>query len=163
GTGGLTPAAPAAFEARLWRRQGPTAKAPLGAPGAVPLLYPGENLGAGADHPSVRHRPRRTGDHPYEQRGAPPRVLGAAWQGGRRTGKPPLRLRRWAGLWAAWRRGSAAGTASWRLLVVPDCRGGARPRKVPDCTRRVLRDAGARSTAIWPDEAALSLWALPAD
>jgi hypothetical protein len=27
----------------------------------------------------------------------------------------------------------------------------------------VLRDAGARSTAIWPDEAALSLWALPAD
>jgi hypothetical protein len=27
----------------------------------------------------------------------------------------------------------------------------------------VLRDAGARSTAVWPDEASLSLWALPPD
>ena len=27
----------------------------------------------------------------------------------------------------------------------------------------MLRDAGARSTAIWPDEAALSLWSLPPD
>ena len=27
----------------------------------------------------------------------------------------------------------------------------------------MLRDAGARSTAIWPDEASLSLWTLPPD
>jgi hypothetical protein len=33
---------------------------------------------------------------------------------------------------------------------------------VADRARRVLREAGARSTAIWPDEASLSLWALPA-
>ena len=49
------------------------------------------------------------------------------------------------------------------LLVVLDCKGGASSRKVADRTRRVLRDAGARSTAIWPDEASLSLWTLPAD
>jgi hypothetical protein len=32
---------------------------------------------------------------------------------------------------------------------------------VADRARRVLRDAGARGTAIWPDEASLSIWALP--
>jgi hypothetical protein len=46
--------------------------------------------------------------------------------------------------------------------VVLDCKGGADARRVADRARRVLRDAGARSTAIWPDEASLSLWALPA-
>jgi hypothetical protein len=45
--------------------------------------------------------------------------------------------------------------------VVLDCKGGADSRRVADRARRVLRDAGARSTAIWPDEASLSLWALP--
>ncbi|HEY0717471.1 MAG TPA: hypothetical protein VGD68_07625, partial [Streptosporangiaceae bacterium] len=55
----------------------------------------------------------------------------------------------------------AAGTGRRPLLVVLDCKGGASSRKVADRTRRVLRDAGARSTAIWPDEASLSLWALP--
>ena len=49
------------------------------------------------------------------------------------------------------------------LLVVLDCKGGASSRKVADRTRRVLRDAGARSTAVWPDEASLSLWTLPPD
>ena len=44
-----------------------------------------------------------------------------------------------------------------------DCKGGASSRKVADRTRRVLRDAGARSTAVWPDEASLSLWTLPPD
>jgi hypothetical protein len=34
---------------------------------------------------------------------------------------------------------------------------------VADRVRRVLRSAGARSTAIWPDEASLSLWQLPSD
>jgi hypothetical protein len=45
--------------------------------------------------------------------------------------------------------------------VVLDCKGGADSRRVADRARRVLREAGARSTAIWPDEASLSLWALP--
>jgi hypothetical protein len=45
--------------------------------------------------------------------------------------------------------------------VVLDCKGGADARRIADRTRRVLRLAGARSTAVWPDEASLSLWALP--
>ena len=42
-----------------------------------------------------------------------------------------------------------------------DCKGGADSRRIADRARRVLRGAGAASTAIWPDEASLSLWALP--
>jgi hypothetical protein len=64
---------------------------------------------------------------------------------------------------AAGLRRYAAGAGRRPLLVVLDCKGGASSRKVADRTRRVLRDAGARSTAIWPDEAALSLWTLPPD
>ena len=55
----------------------------------------------------------------------------------------------------------AAGAGHRPLLVVLDCKGGADSRRVADRARRVLREAGARSTAIWPDEASLSLWELP--
>jgi hypothetical protein len=64
---------------------------------------------------------------------------------------------------AAGLRRYTAGTGRRPLLVVLDCKGGASSRKVADRTRRVMRDAGARSTAVWPDEAALSLWTLPPD
>jgi hypothetical protein len=84
------------------------------------------------------------------------------------TGKTTLLLRLWAGFMSAGLRRYAAGPdqekgAQRPLLVVLDCKGGASSRKVADRTRRVLRDAGARSTAIWPDEASLSLWTLPPD
>jgi len=46
-------------------------------------------------------------------------------------------------------------------MVVLDCKGGADARRIADRFRRVLRQAGARSIAIWPDEASLSLWTLP--
>ena len=59
-------------------------------------------------------------------------------------------------------RRHAAGAGHRPLLVVLDCKGGADARRVADRARRVLRAAGARSTAIWPDEASVSLWALPA-
>jgi len=158
GTGGLTPAAPAVFEARLWRRQVRTAKALLTAPGAIPLLSRGGHVVAGATIRSVRHRAGRTAAIPYERLRSHQVVIGATG-----TGKTTLLLRLWAGFMAAGLRRYAAGTANRPLLVVLDCKGGASSRKVADRTRRVLRDAGARSTAIWPDEAALSLWALPAD
>jgi hypothetical protein len=58
-------------------------------------------------------------------------------------------------------RRHAAGQGRPPLLVVLDCKGGADARRIADRARRVLRLAGARSTAIWPDEAGLSLWALP--
>src|SRR5215475_5984070 len=158
GTGGLTPAAPAAFDARLWRRQVRTAKALLTAPGAVPLLSRGGHVVTGATIRSVRHRAGRTSAIPYERLRSHQVVIGATG-----TGKTTLLLRLWAGFMATGLRRYAAGTANRPLLVVLDCKGGASSRKVADRTRRVLRDAGARSTAIWPDEAALSLWALPAD
>ena len=60
-------------------------------------------------------------------------------------------------------RRHAAGQGGLPLLVVLDCKGGADARRIADRARRVLRLAGARSTAIWPDEASLSLWALPPD
>ena len=100
---------------------------------------------------------------PYERLRAHQVVIGSTG-----TGKTTLLLRLWAGFMAAGLRRYAAAAdgatpARRPLLVVLDCKGGASSRKVADRTRRVLRDAGARSTAIWPDEASLSLWALPPD
>ncbi len=71
-------------------------------------------------------------------------------------------MRLWAGFLAEGLQRHAAGAGLRPLLVVLDCKGGADARRVADRARRVLREAGARSTAIWPDEASLSLWALPA-
>jgi hypothetical protein len=76
-------------------------------------------------------------------------------------GKTTLLLRLWAGFLARCLQRHAAGAGHRPLLVVLDCKGGADSRRVADRARRVLREAGARSTAIWPDEASLSLWALP--
>jgi hypothetical protein len=70
-------------------------------------------------------------------------------------------LRLWAGFMATGLRRHVAGQGGLPLLVVLDCKGGADARRIADRARRVLRLAGARSTAIWPDEASLSLWALP--
>ncbi len=158
GTGGRTPAAPAAFDERLWRRQARTAKALLAAPGALPLISPNGAVVTGATIRCVRHRAGRAAAIPYERLRSHQVVIGSTG-----TGKTTLLLRLWAGFMAAGLRRYAAGTAGRPLLVVLDCKGGASSRKVADRTRRVLREAGARSTAIWPDEAALSLWALPPD
>src|SRR5204863_6235962 len=69
------------------------------------------------------------------------------------TGKTTLLLRLWAGFLARGLQLHAAGAGQRPLLVVLDCKGGADSRRVADRARRVLRGAGARSTAIWPDEA----------
>jgi hypothetical protein len=45
-------------------------------------------------------------------------------------------------------RWHAAGLGRLPLLVVLDCKGGADARRIADRARRVLRLAGARSTAI---------------
>jgi hypothetical protein len=158
GAGGLTPAAPAAFDERLWRRQVRTAKAMLAAPGALPLLSPNGHVVTGATIRSVRHRAGRAAAIPYSRLRSHQVVIGSTG-----TGKTTLLLRLWAGFMAAGLREYARGAANRPLLVVLDCKGGASSRKVADRARRVLRDAGARSTAIWPDESSLSLWALPPD
>jgi len=158
GAGGLTPAAPGAFDERQWRHQVRTAQALIAAPGACPLLSASGQVAAGATIRSIRHRAGRTAAIPYERLRSHQVVIGSTG-----TGKTTLLLRLWAGFMAAGLRGYAAGTGRRPLLVVLDCKGGASSRKVADRTRRVLRDAGARSTAIWPDETPLSLWTLPPD
>jgi hypothetical protein len=68
-------------------------------------------------------------------------------------------------LWAGWYACAlaAAGQGKPRpLLCALDCKGGPDARTKADRTRKVLRGAGARRVAIWPDEATLSLWDLPA-
>jgi hypothetical protein len=158
GAGGLTPAAPAAFDQRQWRHQVRSARALIAAPGSLPLLSGDGQVAAGATIRSVRHRAGPAAVIPYERLRSHQVVIGSTG-----TGKTTLLLRLWAGFMAAGLRRHAAGTGRPPLLVVLDCKGGASSRKVADRTRRVLRDAGARSTAIWPDETPLSLWTLPSD
>jgi hypothetical protein len=163
GAGGLTPEAPAAFDARQWRHQVRSARALIAAPGALPLLSRDGHVVAGATIRAVRpatgqHGTGRAAAIPYPRLRAHQVVIGSTG-----TGKTTLLLRLWAGFMAAGLRRYAAGAGRRPLLVVLDCKGGASSRKVADRTRRVLRDAGARSTAIWPDEASLSLWELPPD
>ena len=152
------PGRAAAFDERQWRHQVRTARALIAAPGSLPLMSASGQVVVGATIRSVRHRPVRSAAIPYERLRSHQVVIGSTG-----TGKTTLLLRLWAGFMAAGLRRHTAGTGRRPLLVVLDCKGGGSSRKVADRTRRVLRDAGARSTAIWPDEASLSLWTLPPD
>src|SRR5690348_407308 len=156
GTGGIFPTSPAAFQARQWRRQVRTARARIAAPGAVPLLSRRGAIVAGAVIRSAGHRTAGLAMIPYQRLRSHQVIIGTTG-----TGKTTLLLRLWAGFLARGLQLHAAGTGSRPLLVVLDCKGGADSRRVADRVRRVLRGAGARSTAIWPDEASLSLWELP--
>ena len=159
GAGGLTPEAPAAFDERQWRHQVRDARALAATPGALPLLARNGDVVAGATIRSVRHQAGRQAAIPYPRLRAHQVVIGSTG-----TGKTTLLLRLWAGFMAAGLRQHADGAGRRRpLLVVLDCKGGASSRKIADRTRRVLREVGARSTAIWPHEASLSLWSLPPD
>jgi hypothetical protein len=161
GAGGLSPIAPAVFDARLWHRQVRTARGLLAAPGAIPLLIRNGRVIIGATIRTVGGGPgsRRAGPVagiPYSRLRSHQVVIGTTG-----TGKTTLLLRLWAGFVAGGLRGYTAGISARPLIVVLDCKGGASSRKVADRYRRVLRDAGARSAAVWPDEAALRLWDLP--
>jgi hypothetical protein len=155
GSGGLTPSAPAAFDRRQWRHQVRTARARIAAPGSVPLLLPDGSIVAGATIRAVRHPARPLAVIPYSRLRSHQVVVGTTG-----TGKTTLLLRLWAGFIRRGRQLHAAGAGYRPLLVVVDCKGGADSRRIADRARRVLRGAGA-ATAIWPDEASLSLWALP--
>jgi hypothetical protein len=111
---------------------------------------------AGAVIRTIRHRPSALAAIPYQRLRSHQVVIGTTG-----TGKTTLLLRLWAGFLALGLRRHVAGVGRRPLLVVLDCKGGADSRRVADRARRVLRGAGARSTAVWPDEASLSLWALP--
>ena len=157
GTGGLSPGAQVAFDRRQWRHQVRSARARIAAPGAVPLLSRNGAIVAGAVIRAVGHATAPLAAIPYQRLRSHQVVIGTTG-----TGKTTLLLRLWAGFLAVGLQRHAAGAGHRPLLVVLDCKGGDDSRRVADRVRRVLRDAGARSTAIWPDEASLSLWDLPA-
>ena len=157
GVGGLSPASAVAFDRRQWRRQVRSAKARIAAPGSVSLTTRGDLLVAGAVIRTVGHRAGQLAAIGYERMRSHQVVVGTTG-----TGKTTLLLRLWAAFLATGLHRHAVGQGDLPLLVVLDCKGGADARKVADRFRRVLREAGARSTAVWPDEASLSLWELPA-
>ncbi len=154
--GGRSPAAAAAFDQRQWRRQARSAAARIEAPGAAPLLTRSGEFVAGAAIRAVGHPARPLTRLPASRLRSHQLIVG-----GTGTGKTTLLLRLWAGFMAAGLRAHAAGQAGPPLVVVLDCKGGADARRIADRARRVLREAGARSVAIWPDEARLTLWSLP--
>ncbi|HWG12734.1 MAG TPA: hypothetical protein VG268_05610 [Streptosporangiaceae bacterium] len=158
GAGGLSPGSAIGFDRRQWRRQVRSARARIAAPGAVPLTRRNGDVVIGGTIRAVRHPARPIAAVPYPRLRSHQVVIGTTG-----TGKTTLLLRLWAGFMATALTRQAAGAGRRPLLVVLDCKGGADSRRVADRARRVLRDAGARSTAIWPDDAALRLWDLPPD
>jgi hypothetical protein len=156
GTGGLSPASAVAFDQRQWRNQVRSARARIDAPGSVPLTMRGDLLVAGAVIRTVGHRAGRLAAIGYQRMRSHQVIVGTTG-----TGKTTLLLRLWTAFVATSLRRHTEGRGPLPLLVVLDCKGGADARKVADRFRRVLREAGARSIAIWPDEASLCLWDLP--
>jgi hypothetical protein len=151
GAAGRSPASAVAFDERQWRRQVRSARARLAAPGAIPLLNSAGDVVTGATIRTVRHAAHPAAALPYRRLRSHQVVIGSTG-----TGKTTLLLRLWAGFMAEGLR-----RHQHPLLVVIDCKGGAGSRKVADRVRRVMRDAGARSTAVWPDDTGIWLWQLP--
>jgi hypothetical protein len=156
GSGGLSPGSAITFDLRQWRHQARSARARITAPGSVPLTSRNGAVVAGAVIRAIGHPAARIANIPYPRMRSHQVVIGTTG-----TGKTTLLLRLWAGFMATALQRSAAGAGRPPLLVVLDCKGGADARRIADRARRVLREAGARATAIWPDEASLSLWTLP--
>jgi hypothetical protein len=153
---GSSPGSATAFDRRQWRHQVRTARARIAAPGAVPLTTRAGDVVVGSVIRAVGHPAAGLARLPYARLRAHQVVIG-----GTGTGKTTLLLRLWAAFMATAMRRHASGQGRPPLLVVLDCKGGADARRIADRARRVLRAAGARRTAVWPDDASLSLWELP--
>lgn len=154
--GGTSPGSAVSFDRRQWRHQVRAARARIAAPGAVPLTTAAGDVVVGAVIRAVAHPATDVARLRYERLRSHQVVIG-----GTGTGKTTLLLRLWAAFMATAMRRYVAGQGRAPLLVVLDCKGGGDARKIADRARRALRAAGARTTAIWPDEASLSIWALP--
>ncbi len=157
GVGGWTASAPIIFDTRQWKRQVRTAKGLNQAPGAVPLLARGGRIPVGGTIRHVGHDWRPVFSLPAAASGRHMVVVGATG-----SGKTNLMIRQWAGWFTAALQAARAGRGNRPLLIVLDCKGGRDARSKADRTRRLLYGAGARRVAIWPDEARLCLWDLPA-
>ena len=152
---GRSPAAAATFDQRQWRHQVRSARARIAGP--VPLLTARGDVVAGSVIRTVGHPFRELAVLPADRLRMHQLVIG-----GTGTGKTSLLLRLWAAFMQSGLAWHAAGRAGPPLLVVLDCKGGADARRIADRFRRVLHQSGARNVAVWPDEARLSLWHLPA-
>jgi hypothetical protein len=157
GLGGITASAPITFDHRQWRRQVRTAKGLTAAPGAVSLLARGGRIPVGATIRAIGHR-----WHPVFTLPASACARHMVIVGSTGSGKTNLMIRLWAGWFTATVTAARAGRGDRPLLIVLDCKGGQDARRKADRTRRLLYGAGARRVAVWPDEARLSLWDLPA-
>jgi hypothetical protein len=155
--GGITASAPIRFDARQWKRQVRTARGLTEAPGAVPLLARGGRIPVGGTIRAIGHRWHPVFTIPAAACARHMVIVGATG-----SGKTNLMMRLWAGWFTATLQQARAGKGHRPLLVVLDCKGGRDARVKADRTRRLLYGAGARRVAIWPDEARLSLWDLPA-
>jgi hypothetical protein len=151
GLAGQTATAMVTFDARQWRRAARAAAGRVAVPGAVPLADSRGRVITGAVIRTVGHRWRPMLALPWQVFGRHQVIIGASG-----TGKTNLMIRTWAG----WYDGAARAGAR-PLLVVLDCKGGPDARVKAQRTRRLLHAAGAARVALWPDEAALSLWHLP--
>lgn len=154
--GGVSPGSAVSFDRRQWRHQVRAARARIAVPGAVPLTTRAGDVVAGSVIRVVGHPAAALARLPYARLRSHQVVIG-----GTGTGKTTLLLRLWAAFMATAMRRYVTGQGRPPLLVVLDCKGGGDARKIADRARRVLRAAGARRTAVWPDDASLSLWDLP--
>ena len=155
GTAGLSPYAPAVFDARQWRRQVRAARGALAAPGTVPLVTGAGTVPVG---PVIRAVARRW--TPVLAIPAVSFTRHMVIVGSSGSGKTNLMIRLWAGWYAAAAQAARRGRPR-PLLAALDCKGGPDARAKAARTRRVLHGVGARRVAIWPDEATVSLWDIP--
>jgi hypothetical protein len=157
GIGGRMASAPVTFDNRQWKRQVSAATGRTAAPGSVPLLARRDKIPVGGTI--------RTVGCPWQPVFTLPAATCARHMvivGATGSGKTNLMIRLWAGWYTAALAAYAAGKGPRPLLIVLDCKGGPDARRKAGRTRRLLYGAGARHVAIWPDEARLSVWDLPA-
>jgi hypothetical protein len=157
GIGGKMASAPMAFDARQWKHQVRAAAGRTAAPGSVPLLTGKGMIPVGGTIRAIGHRWRPVFTLPYTACNRHMVIIGATG-----SGKTNLMMRLWAGWFTAALDTAWAGQGNRPLLIVLDCKGGPDARRKAARTRRLLYGAGARRVAIWPDEARLNLWDLPA-
>jgi hypothetical protein len=156
GLSGRTASAPVVFDVRQWRRQARAARGRITAPGAVPLTDRQDRIVMGAVIRAVGHRWHPVLAVPYPAMTRHQVVIGASG-----SGKTNLMIRTWAGWYTAAMHAHRRHGKPRPLLVVLDCKGGPDSRVKAGRTRRLLHAAGASRVAVWPDEAAVSLWSLP--
>ena len=156
GLAGATATAPVIFDERQWRRQARAAAGRIAAPGTVPLTDARSRIVMGATIRAIGHQWRPVLALPWQVMARHQVIIGASG-----SGKTTLMIRTWAGWFTAASCDAGPG-APGPLLIVLDCKGGPDARVKAERTRRLLHAAGAGRVAVWPDEATVSLWTLPA-